>query len=261
MLNPRPIATAATPAPGARALYLGAGQHKRVTCTDEALVVTNARAQTWRYPLDRVARVVSSTATDWSGAALALCLRRGIGIAWLDPRGAALGVCYPQARSATGSAAALEIMVETPEGVERYRHWQRARRMDVLMRWSAGREAGIAPAEWEAAKRQWVYAGEYPVHLPAGLRGHCLASIGSALARHALPPALWGPKAQRIDLDEDLCELLWAEMNLCAGNLADAAEGDRPLAEWFERWAARNAAALHAHLYSLERTALKALAT
>jgi hypothetical protein len=145
MLNPRPIATAATPAPGARALYLGAGQHKRVTCTDEALVVTNARAQTWRYPLDRVARVVSSTATDWSGAALALCLRRGIGIAWLDPRGAALGVCYPQARSATGSAAALEIMVETPEGVERYRHWQRARRMDVLMRWSASRPPSGRP--------------------------------------------------------------------------------------------------------------------
>ena len=68
------------PAPGARALYLGSREHKRVSCTAEALVVTNARTQVMRYPVARLARIVSSAgAVDWSGGALALCLRCGIG--------------------------------------------------------------------------------------------------------------------------------------------------------------------------------------
>jgi len=45
------------PGPGARALYLGGREHNRVSCTAEALVVTNARAQVMRFPLVRVARV------------------------------------------------------------------------------------------------------------------------------------------------------------------------------------------------------------
>ena len=62
---------------GARALYLGHRDKKRVSCTDEALVVHNDRAQTLRYPLACVARVVSSTVVDWTGDALAQCMRRG----------------------------------------------------------------------------------------------------------------------------------------------------------------------------------------
>ncbi len=252
---------AATPAPGARALYLGAADKKRVACTDEALVVTNERKQTYRYPVTRVARVVSSTAVDWSGAALALCLRRGIGIAWVDARGEPLGASYPQARGNTGFATALEIMFEAADGPMRYQNWHRARRMDVLIRWGHTHPEGISPQQWEATKREWVYAGEYAVHLPRPLRGLSLAYVGAQLARHGLPPVLWGAQAQRIDLDEDLCELLWAEMNLCAGSLADMVSADAPATALFERWTARNASALLLHIHSLQRTAMKALAT
>lgn len=64
------------PGAGARALYLGSREHKRVSCTAEALVVTNASLQTMRYPVARIARVVSSAdVVDWSGPALALCMR------------------------------------------------------------------------------------------------------------------------------------------------------------------------------------------
>ena len=63
-------ARAIQPGPGARCLYLGSREHKRVPCTAEALVVTNASAQTLRYPVARVARVVSSAdVVDWSGPA------------------------------------------------------------------------------------------------------------------------------------------------------------------------------------------------
>ena len=251
---------ATPPAPGARALYLGPAEKKRVACTDEALVVTNDRKQTWRYPVVRVARIVSSTVVDWSGAALALCLRRGIGIAWVDARGEPLGASYPQARGNTGFATALEIMTEAADGPLKYQHWQRARRMDVLIRWGHTQPETISPQQWEATKREWVYASEYTVHLPRPLRGLCLAYVGAQLARQGLPPVLWGPQAQRMDLDADLCELLWAEMNLCAGSLADTVSQDAPATALFERWTARNASALTLHIHSLQRTAMKALA-
>lgn len=252
---------AADPAAGARALYLAGGGKKRVSCTDEALVVSNDRKQTYRYPLARVARVVSSTAVDWSGEAVALCLRRGVGIAWMDGRGEPLGVTYPQARDNTGFATALELMVESPEGEQRYRHWQRARRLDLLVRWANAQPGSFSPRQWEAAKREWVYAASYTIHLPAALRAQCLAYVAAQLVRHGQSsPVLWGPQAQRIDLDEDLCELLWAEMNLCAGSLADSAAGDQCTTSLFERWNARNAGALMGHLHSLQRIAMKALA-
>lgn len=255
----KPVATA-TPAPGARALYLGGAVKKRVACTDEALVVTNDRQQTWRYPLARVARVVSSTAVDWTGPALALCLRRGIGIAWVDGRGEPLGASYPQARGQTGFATALEVMVESPEGPVRYQHWQRARRMDVLIRWGQEHPETLSPQQWEATKREWVYVCEYTTHLPRPLRALCLAYVGAQLAHHGLAPVLWGPQAQRIDLDDDLCELLWAEMNLCAGSLASNVSEEQSTTALFERWNGRNASALMLHLHSLQRTAMKALA-
>lgn len=246
--------------PDARALYLGDGGKKRVTCTEDALVVTNDRAQTWRYPLGRVARVVSSTVTDWSGPALALCMRRGIGIAWVDGRGELLGTSYPGFKGATDFATALEVMVETPGGLMRYQHWQRARRMDMLTRWSALQPESVSPKAWERLKREWVYAHEHTEHLPLALRGLCLAYVNTQLAAHGLPPSLWGPEAQRLDLDQDLCRLLWAEMNLCAGSLADRAEQHAPsMVALFERWNARNASTLLLNLYSLQRLAMKAL--
>jgi CRISPR associated protein Cas1 len=246
-------------AAGARALYLGAAEKKRVTCTDEALVVSNERKQIYRYPVNRVARVVSSTVVDWSGAALALCLRRGIGIAWVDKHGEPLGISYPQARGNTDFCTALEIMAEDTQGPVRYQHWLRVRRMDVLIRWASTQPQALTPTQWENTKREWVYGGQYTAHLPTHMRSLCLTYVGGQLARHGLPPMLWGPKAQRIDLDEDLCELLWAEMNLCTGSLPEHVNEEQPATALFERWCGHNASTLMLHIHSLQRTAMKAL--
>jgi len=245
--------------PGARALYLGARDKKHVSCTAEALVVRNEQRQTRRYPLARVSRVVSSTVTDWSGSALALCLKSGIGITWLDGRGNALGTCYPAQRHYPPFVTAIELLTETAEGLVRYRHWLRARRMDVLVRWGRVQVDPIDPGAWDDAKRQWVYGEHVASHLPAALRGHCLAWVGAQLAVQGLHPELWGPDAQPIHLDQDLCELLWAEMNLGMGSLADAAQAAEASASVFERWNAINGSVLMLHLASLCRTAMKAL--
>ena len=251
-------AAVGSPGPGARALYLGTRDKKHVSCTAEALVVRNDRAQTLRYPLVRVARVVSSTVVDWSGAALALCLQHGIGISWVNARGEALGTCDPHLRQHPQFASALDLWLETPDGPERYQLWLRARRMDVLMRWGQAQADTISPATWEATKHDWVYARQFRQHLPDAIRGHLLAYIGSQLAAHGAPPLLWDAQSDAVDLDADLCELLWAEMNLCTGDLADTTSTDKETIALFERWIARNGAALLLHLNSLYRTAMKA---
>ena len=64
---------------------------------------------------------------------------------------------------------------------------------------------------------------------------------------------------QGVNLDEDLCELLWAEMNLTSGPLPDNIATEPELNQLFEHWSMLNASALILHLSSLHRTALKAM--
>ena len=259
MLKPGSAHTS-SPGPGARALYLGARDRKHVSCTDEALVVRNDRAQTLRYPLSRVARVVSSTAVDWSGEALALCMRHSVGITWVDARGAALGTCYPRQRSHPRLAMALDLWLETPAGLDAYSIWLKSRRMAVLVRWGQqAPDATVNPILWENTKREWVYGQQFREHLPIELRSYCLAYTAAQLASHVVGPQLWGPNAETVDLENDLCHLLWAEMNLCTGTLANTAQRDKELIALSERWTARNGAAMTLHLGSLYRTAMKAI--
>lgn len=258
---PAASASASASASGARALYLGRDGKKQVTCTSEALVVTNARANVWRYPINRLARVVSSTLVDWTGPALSLCMRGGICIAWVNADGEVIGAAHPQLRARISFATALELMVEGPNGQLHYQHWQRARRMSIYAHWVQTQPRALPTQQLEATKRQWVYATQRPNHLPPALRALCLAYVAAQLSRHGLPPVLWGPEAQPINLDEDLCELLWAEMNLCAGNLTDTTSGSQSVTALFESWSARNASTLLLHIHSLQRSARKALTT
>lgn len=246
--------------PGARPLYLGAHEPKRVTSTAHALVISSAHAPSARYPVERVARVVCSAHTvDWSGTALALCLRAGIGITWLDECGAPMGALYPSEPAELSFAGALDLMLEDQEGADRYANWLRCRRMDVLKRWAQACLGTVTTREWQDTKRLWVYAGQYPVHLPLALRGACMAFVAAQLAAHGLPPTLPGPQAQPIKLADDLCELLWAEMNLCNGTLTDNADTTPALTALFERWNACHGGALLVHINSLHRIAMKAL--
>lgn len=257
----RPHAAAAGPQrpPGARTLYLAHGERKRVGLSDQSLVIANVLAQNRRYPLQRIARIVSSSTVDWSGAALQACQREAISITWMDPQGNALGTLYPQRGRSCGVGAALDLMFERPEGLQRYRHWQRSRRLDVLEHWRESSGQCIDPRAWEQRKREWVYAGNFAALLPAELRGHCLALVANQLAAEHMPPVCYGPESQAIELDEDLCELLWGEMNLGCGAIAAPAHDQATTTVLFERWQQRNAAALLVHIRSLNRLAHKAM--
>ena len=237
----------------ARALYLGTGSHKRVGHTQEALVVTNAEGQTMRYPLARVARVVSSPAVDWAGGALALCLKHGISITWADAKGRALGHACPIHPPNLTQADTLALLLEHPDGPSLYANWLRSRRMAVLAHWAKTSANVVSPLLWETTKRQWVYNDHLATHLPDALLTHCHAWVVAQLLSRQLPTQLCDALGQHVSLVADLARLLWAEMNLCSGPLADGTHTERELTDLFERWQPANGAALPLHLGALLR--------
>ncbi len=241
--------------PGARALYLGGGTHKRVAHTHEALVVTNAAGQTLRYPLTRLARVVSSAAVDWDGGALALCLQHGISITWADGKGNPLGSASPCRAKHMCQADTLELLLEQPDGTEHYQNWHRSRRMQVLTHWRRTDTAPTSPLDWEQTKREWVYGNRLRAHLPLALQGHCHAWVAAQLQQHQLPNLLWDAQGNDIQLAHDLTQLLWAEMNLCSGPVLAQCDTERELTDLFEHWQTTNGAALNLHLGALLRVA------
>lgn len=245
----------------ARTLYLGLATCQRVDGGGDALVVSAQREgeplRRLRFPLQRVARVVSSTSVDWSGAALQLCLQRHLSICWLDRHGDALGSLHSHQAETAQFATALDVLLETPEGHARYQHWLKSRRMQVQLQWGRTDGLVISPRQWEATKRSWVYGAQFAVHLPAALHGLVAACVAQQLHAHQLLPVQFGPSGEPVLLAHDITWLLWAEMNLCCGALADQTEAAPEITLLFERWQARNASALLLHLAHLHRMAGK----
>lgn len=260
------LAADAAPAPrgsDARTLYLQGASCQRVDAGGDALVIGTQRAgeplRRLRFPLQRVARVVSSTTVDWSGAALQLCMQRRLSVCWLDGRGEALGSLHSHRGETAPFAGALDLLLETPDGHARYQHWLKSRRMQVLQQWGRTDGPTIPPRQWEATKRSWVYQAQLSAHLPSALQGLIAGCVVQQLQEHGLLPVQLGPGGEPVPLAQDLTWLLWAEMNLCCGPLADQTEAGPETVLLFERWQARNASALLLHLLSLQRLAGKEL--
>lgn len=248
----------------ARTLYLGQSTCQRVDATIDSLVVSAKRTdeplRQLRFPLQRVARVVSSTAVDWSGKALHLCLQRNLSICWLDSNGDAMGSLYSNNAQPSSFASALDLMLETTEGLERYQHWLKSRRMQVQLQWGRSSPRPIPPQQWEATKRSWVYLAKLDTaHLPTTLHGLLAGCVAQQLQEHRIAPIQQGPDGTPLLLAQDLTWLLWAEMNFCSGALADHAEGGQEVTLLLERWQACNGSALLLHLDSLRRAANKEL--
>lgn len=247
----------------ARTLYLAAADPLRVTSTGEALVVTRSDGRVQRVPIARVLRVVCTSSTDWSGAALCLCQQRGVPITWLDARGEAQGDLWPRRPRRTDLADALDALAtESPEWSHAYSNWLRHQRLLVLRRWQAERAQGGQPvgeAEWQAAKRRYVYLDEIPEHLPPLLHGMAAGLVAARLSECGVQPHYWCAVGEPIALATDITRLVWAEMNHCGGALAAAIDAPHEAAAIFERWSGTCAGAIHQHLANLRAHALREL--
>ncbi len=250
----------ARPGADARTLYLGANGPRRVDCTDAALVVTTASGQLLRYPTYRLLRVVSSLRVDWSGSALAQCFRAGIGITWLDgDMDEPLASAFPRQRQITHFADALANLLESEAGRDSYQMWHRARRMQAMQAaHAAAGDLAISPREWEAARNAWVYRRQFVAHLPRELEALCAAHIDAQLTQQGLRPVYWDYEAQVVDLQQDLHQLVWTEMNMSTGALAEHAQGHASHTTLFERWIGQRPGIAAAHLHALQRIANRA---
>ncbi len=258
-------AARATRSSDARTLYLAPTTPLRVSSTGEALVVSHPDGRVMRLPVARVLRVVCADTTEWSGAALSLCLQRGISITWLNHQGEAEGHLWPCSQRRVALDDALDILAaDSPDWSAHYANWLRHQRQGVLKRWSMQRSAAgqpVAVGEWERAKQSYVYRAEIGVHLPLSLHGMAAALVASRLNESGLQPHYWCTVGEPVALAADLTALVWAEMNLCTGTLADAIEQPAETATLFERWSLTCAGIVHEHLAHLHGQALRALAS
>jgi hypothetical protein len=240
--------------PRRKPLYLATRTPIRVAAEAESLVVRGAGNQMQRFPVARLDRIVCNRHTDWSGEALALCLRRGITVTWVDGAGCALGDCSPRLADASSLDAWLERYVESPRWTTSHGNWLRRRRMTLLVTWARARLASgfqVARDEWETLKREFVYKGVIHALLPAELHGWCHAFVVARLHSAGLHARYWGYDGTALELAEDLTALLWAAMNLDAGTLATRVSTPRTLAMAFEAGTRGNEANLRDQLAHL----------
>jgi hypothetical protein len=248
----------------ARTLYLCSADPVRVTSTGEALVVSGqADGRVHRVPVARLLRVVCNAQAHWSGSALALCLQRGISVAFLGRGGEPAGQLWPQRRRRLPLAETLDALAGGDEGwSEAYANWLRRERLQVLRHWQTQRrEAGrpVGGDEWQQALQRWVYREEVAAVLPAVLHGLAAALVAARLGEYGLEGHYWCVAGEPTPLAHDLTQLLWARMNLCAGALAYAVERPREAATLFEQWASTQAGVLNTHLASLSAHARREL--
>lgn len=267
MLKP---AAAGAPTPGARqraldarTLYIVPNGNVQVSSTGEALVVSGAQGDVHRLPIARLLRVVCSERVHWSGAALGLCQNSGVPVTWLGARGEPLGHLWPARALHTDLGDALEALCGLPgDWPDIYANWLRRQRFTVLQRWQQQRAAAGQPVgddEWQRAKRAWVYRDQIAEHLPQILSGMIAALVASRLVEQGLLPRYWCAAGCHIELAQDVTRLIWAEVNLCGGALAEAMREARDVAALFESWSTRCADMAQVHLSALRAQALREL--
>ncbi len=248
--------------PAARPLYIFSADASHIATSDLALTVRTHSGRTFRYPAARIARVVCSTRINWTGCALALCMKQGIGITWIaEHSGDALGSAFPCLKKRLPSSLHIALLLESVTGLVNYEQWHRARRMLVLNGATKLNGATPTPREWQSLKREWVYKGHLSPHLPLRLKGLCTAYTVGLLQSLEIEPEYLGPQAQAISLVADVTELIWAEFNFATGIMADQAADPKTLTSVLEAWLSQHPGVGAAHVHALLRSAIEAMRT
>jgi hypothetical protein len=252
-------AARSTPAigdPPRKALYLATSTPLRIDCEGESLLLRRAAQATARYPLARIDRILCNRHADWSGEALARCLRHGIPLVWVDGHGQALGSASPRLGRVQPFDALVDSYLERADWRSRYDNWLKRRRLDILVLTALRAvQAGhaLTQAEFDEHKRAYVYKGELDAVFPEFARAWCHAYVLKQLAIAGIAATLWGYDGQPLDFGDDLCGLLWAELNLEAASLAAAADQTRTQLLLVESWIARHPACIPEHLARFRR--------
>lgn len=243
-------------APARKPLYLATRNPVHIDAGATWLVLRRPDAATVRYPLARISRIVCNHNAHWSGAALALCLKHHVPIAWIDGRGRSLGSALPRLGVCNPLDTAIADYVELPDWSERFDNWLARRRLEVLTTCAdrALRESrAVDAAAFAELKRQYVHNRQHPIGFSPEGEGWCHALVVSRLHEQGLHARYWGYDGHPLELADELSALLWAELNIECGTIPAAAEGGRTLMLLFESWVHGREGRLLAHVADLRR--------
>jgi hypothetical protein len=107
-------------------LYLGNGQDLRVRADGPALRVDGSGRAAGRYPLTRLARVLSADDVAWSTYAVLACLQAGVPIVFVGRDGTPIGWCFGPRRRETTFAGLLREGLDRPDWESRFDIWRRS---------------------------------------------------------------------------------------------------------------------------------------
>lgn len=242
--------------PPRKALYLAACTPLRIDAEREALLLRRPAHATARYPLARIDRIVCNRHADWSGNALVLCLEHGVPLVWVNGHGTALGSAGPRLATPQPFDTLLDCYLERADWRGHYDNWLKRRRLDILVLAALrAAHAGqpLAQADFDDLKRAYVYNAHLDAVFPETACAWCHAFVLRQLADAAIEPTHWAYDGQPLNLADDLCGLLWAELNLEAASLAAAADQTGTQLLLVESWIARHPGRLAEHLARFRR--------
>lgn len=220
--NPR-RAPAQPSAPSARALYVTGGASTRVDRDGPSLVVRAVGRADARFPLTRVARVVTGSRVQWRADAVLACLEHGIPVIYLGVDGGPIGHLQPVSRRRSTLDALIEEFLDRPDWAVRYQNWMRSERMRAFDAWRRGRESDARPiSEADSATliRQYVYGEGSSSRLTlcgASYSAALKALVAQNVTKAGLRGVYWGVDGAPLELVADLTELLALrlELELC----------------------------------------------
>ncbi|TVQ89496.1 MAG: hypothetical protein EA400_07530 [Chromatiaceae bacterium] len=139
----------------ARPLYIVATADTYVSLDGPALAVSREERAQLHFPLQRIARVYSSTGVHWSTSALLACAERGIAVVFVDAQGEV------QARLLGRPGERDELLLRwrefllLPQAPDMYQHWLRGMRARVAW-WAAVRVQAPASMRDPRRARLWI---------------------------------------------------------------------------------------------------------
>lgn len=181
-------------------------------------------------PLARIARVIVRGRVHWDAEALALCLRSGVPIVFLDGHARPAGAALPLVANTGALDELMCAFVEHGDWRHRYDNWLRSQRLRMLLRWRRERARGGRPverAEWAELVRAFVYLGE-----PALAGSRAAAAYGlvlSVMLRAGVRTQYRAAEGGTLALASDLAAILDRRHALMYGTLAAQFERYEPL--------------------------------
>jgi len=125
----------------ARPLYIASGADTRVDLDGPALCISREERPEQYFPLQRIGRIHSAEAVQWTSAALLACARRGIGIVFLNDEGAVTARLLGRPGERDELYQRLMEFLLLPQAMGMYRFW--VAEQDRRIAWWAGSRLGI----------------------------------------------------------------------------------------------------------------------